>query len=139
MGSAHHCQQAHQTPEPRFHALSRCAYFSISFFNPNRGNCTVILAFSPSPSRRYTTPSPYFGCFTRCPGRKELPPAAFSTGICGRLNFLPREAKQSAILSMELYLGPVYPPFDPDPRKGGAVRGPRGLDPYDVTLWSSSS
>src|SRR5580765_5726445 len=28
------------------YARSRCAYFSTSFFNPNRGNCTVILAFS---------------------------------------------------------------------------------------------
>src|SRR5579864_2710327 len=132
MGSAHHCQQAHQTPEPRFHALSRCAYFSTSFFNPNRGNCTVILAFSPSPSRRYTTPSPYFGCFTRCPGRKEPPPAAFSTGICGRLNFLPRDAKKSAMLSMELYLGPVYPPF-----RGLVCAGCRPA--CEGALWSSSS
>src|SRR5437763_8260587 len=47
------------------YAFSSCAYFSTSFFNPNRGNCTVILAFSPSPSRWSTIPSPYFGCFPR--------------------------------------------------------------------------
>src|ERR1700733_5675980 len=33
------------------HARSSWAYFSTSFFNPKRGNCTVILASSPSPSR----------------------------------------------------------------------------------------
>src|ERR1700723_3794749 len=32
------------------HARSSCAYFSTSFFKPKRGNCTVILASSPSPS-----------------------------------------------------------------------------------------
>jgi hypothetical protein len=32
-------------------ARSSCAYFSTSFFNPKRGNCTVIFASSPSPSR----------------------------------------------------------------------------------------
>ena len=33
------------------HAFSSCAYFSTNFFNPKRGNCTVSLASSPSPSR----------------------------------------------------------------------------------------
>jgi hypothetical protein len=32
-------------------AFSSWAYFSTSFFKPKRGNCTVILASSPSPSR----------------------------------------------------------------------------------------
>src|SRR5690348_7328415 len=43
------------------HTLSSCANFSTSFFSPNCGNCTVIFASSPSPSRLYTVPSPYFG------------------------------------------------------------------------------
>src|SRR5579863_447426 len=34
-----------------FRAASSWAYFSTSFFKPKRGNCTVILASSPSPSR----------------------------------------------------------------------------------------
>jgi hypothetical protein len=33
------------------YARSNWAYFSTSFFKPKRGNCTVILASSPSPSR----------------------------------------------------------------------------------------
>lgn len=33
------------------HAFSSCANFSTSFFSPNWGNCTVIFASSPSPSR----------------------------------------------------------------------------------------
>src|SRR6476646_521726 len=88
------------------HAFSSCAYFSTNFFNPNRGNCTVSLASSPSPSRWKTVPSPYFGCFTFCPGRKPRWPLGSSTGTFGMLNFLPREAKNSAMLSMELYRGP---------------------------------
>src|SRR5215831_5974810 len=42
-------------------SLFNPAYFSISFFNPKRGKFTVILASSPSPSRRTTVPVPYFG------------------------------------------------------------------------------
>src|SRR5664280_3347125 len=43
------------------YAFSNWAYFSTSFFKPNLGNCTVIFASSPSPSRLYTVPSPYLG------------------------------------------------------------------------------
>src|SRR6185437_5121027 len=114
-----------------FHALSNPAYFSPSFFNPNLGNCTVILAFSPSPSRWYTTPSPNFGCFTRCPGRNDVRLLfGSSAATCGLANFFPREAKNSAMLSMELYLGPEYPPVR-DFCVGPAER--------TGTLWSSSS
>src|SRR5260370_37567664 len=87
--------------------FSSCAYFSTSFFNPKRGNCTVILASSPSPSRRYTVPSPYFGCRTFCPGRNPRRPFGVSTGTLGTLNFFPRDAKKLAILSIELYFSPV--------------------------------
>src|ERR1700721_4341550 len=52
----------------RFYARSSWAYFSTSFFYPKRGNCTVILASSPSPSRWETVPSPYFGWRTFWPG-----------------------------------------------------------------------
>src|SRR5271169_2240323 len=45
------------------------AYFSTSFFNPYRGKLTVILASSPSPSRRTTVPIPYLGCSTVIPVR----------------------------------------------------------------------
>src|SRR5215471_11765086 len=86
------------------YARSNCAYFSTSFFKPKRGNCTVILASSPSPSRRYTVPSPYFGCRTFCPGRNPRLPVGSSTGgAFGTLNFFPRLAKNSAMLSIELY------------------------------------
>src|SRR6516225_5379331 len=37
------------------------AYFSTSFLRPKRGKFTVILASSPSPSRRTTVPLPYLG------------------------------------------------------------------------------
>src|SRR5260370_40323167 len=83
-------------------ARSSWAYFSTSFFKPKRGNCTVILASSPSPSRWYTKPSPYLGWRTFCPGRKPFFPLGSSTNDFGRLNFLPREAKYSAMLSMGL-------------------------------------
>src|SRR5206468_7184227 len=84
------------------HTLSSCANFSTSFFSPACGNCTVIFASSPSPSRLYTVPSPYFGCTTRCPGLNPFLPVGSGMGTLGRLNFLPREAKNSAMLSMEL-------------------------------------
>src|ERR1017187_1234448 len=45
------------------------AYFSISFLRPKRGKLTVILASSPSPSRRTTVPAPYLGCSTIMPAR----------------------------------------------------------------------
>src|SRR5205085_2258786 len=45
------------------------AYFSINFFRPKRGKLTVILASSPSPSRRTTVPVPYLGCSTTVPVR----------------------------------------------------------------------
>src|SRR5262249_40712005 len=45
------------------------AYFSTSFFNPIPGKFTVILASSPSPSRRTTVPVPYLGCCTVVPVR----------------------------------------------------------------------
>ena len=86
----------------RTQALSNWAYFSTSFFKPKRGNCTVILASSPSPSRWYTVPSPYLGCRTFCPGLKPFLPLGSSTNVFGTLNFFPRDAKNSAILSMEL-------------------------------------
>src|ERR1019366_6689676 len=84
------------------YAFSSWAYFSTSFFKPNLGNCTVIFASSPSPSRLYTVPSPYLGCRTRCPGRNPVRPVGWETSTLGRENFLPREAKNSAMLSMEL-------------------------------------
>src|SRR5947209_17097948 len=80
------------------YAFSSCANFSTSFFNPKRGNCTVIFASSPSPSRLYTVPSPYLGCTTRCPGLNPFLPVGSRIGTLGRLNFFPREAKNSAIL-----------------------------------------
>src|ERR1017187_1169714 len=45
------------------------ANFSISFLRPKRGKLTVILASSPSPSRRTTVPVPYLGCSTIMPAR----------------------------------------------------------------------
>src|SRR4051795_10498639 len=48
------------------------AYFSTSFFSPKRGKLTVILASSPSPSRRTTVPVPYLGWSTTAPGRAPL-------------------------------------------------------------------
>ena len=56
--------------------FSSCAYFSTNFLIPKRGNCTVIFAVSPSPSRWKTVPSPYFGCFTFCPTRNPVLPVA---------------------------------------------------------------
>src|SRR6266516_3071634 len=50
-------------------SLFNPAYFSTSFFNPKRGKFTVILASSPSPSRRTTVPAPYLGCSTVIPMR----------------------------------------------------------------------
>src|SRR5580692_4660593 len=55
-----------------FQPLFSPAYFSTSFFNPYRGKLTVILASSPSPSRRTTVPVPYFGCSTVMPVRAAL-------------------------------------------------------------------
>src|ERR1019366_1343953 len=97
------------SPEcPVSYAFSSWAYFSTSFFKPNFVNCTVIFAFSPSPSRWYTIPSPYFGWRTRCPGRNP-PRLAVSVGsIFGRVNFFPRDAKKSAMLPIELYDVPRY-------------------------------
>src|ERR1017187_629253 len=45
------------------------ANFSIIFLRPKRGKLTVILASSPSPSRRTTVPVPYLGCSTIMPAR----------------------------------------------------------------------
>src|SRR5215813_3056503 len=122
----------------RPHARSSWAYFSTSFFNPNLGNCTVILALSPSPSRRYTTPSPYLGWRTRWPGR-SAGRLALASGVSAELlvseNFLPREAKNSAMLSIELYLGPEYPPRRMLLRARMAWRPARSVS----ALWSSSS
>src|ERR1035438_10622771 len=42
--------------------LFSAAYFSTSFLRPWRGKLTVILASSPSPSRRTTLPAPGLGC-----------------------------------------------------------------------------
>src|SRR5215471_844602 len=53
-------------------SLFNPAYFSTSFFNPKRGKFTVILASSPSPSRRTTVPVPYLGCSTVMPARAPL-------------------------------------------------------------------
>src|SRR4029078_13075406 len=50
-------------------SLFNPAYFSTSFFNPKRGKFTVILASSPSPSRRTTVPVPDVGCSTVMPVR----------------------------------------------------------------------
>src|SRR5262245_23364620 len=62
------------------------AYFSTSFFNPIPGKFTVILASSPSPSRRTTVPVPYFGCCTVWPVRVlrtggGLPAKGFFKGV----------------------------------------------------------
>src|SRR6185437_13825948 len=126
----HHSEENADKYSPCSHALSSPAYFSTSFFDPNLGNCAVILAFSPSPSRWYATPSPNFGCLTLCPGLNEVLPFFSSTGTDGRVNFFPREAKNSAMLSMELYLGPEYPPVRGFCRAGAERMG---------ALWSSSS
>src|SRR5260370_3327690 len=83
-------------------ARSSWVYFSTSFFKPKRGNCPVILASSPSPSRWYTVPSPYLGWRTFWPGRKPRLPVGSATGALGTVNFLPREAKNSAMFSIEL-------------------------------------
>src|SRR5215831_16247014 len=56
------------------------AYFSTSFFRPKRGKFTVILASSPSPSRRTTVPVPYLGWSTTVPGRA---PRRTGGGACG--------------------------------------------------------
>src|SRR5215471_6546393 len=61
-------------------SLFNPAYFSTSFFNPKRGKFTVILASSPSPSRRTTVPVPYLGCSTVMPARGER----FAAGTAGR-------------------------------------------------------
>src|SRR5579871_2149533 len=109
----HHQEFSHSSGSPLLtglsadglqgYARSNCAYFSTSFFKPKRGNCTVILASSPSPSRRKTVPSPYFGCRTFCPGRNPRLPVGSSTGgALGTLNFFPRLAKNSAMFSIEL-------------------------------------
>ena len=45
------------------------AYFSTSFLRPTPGKFTVILASSPSPSRRTTVPVPYLGWSTTDSGR----------------------------------------------------------------------
>src|SRR6185369_15813697 len=42
---------SHEVPPHQELTFSSCAYFSTSFFSPKRGNCTVSLASSPSPSR----------------------------------------------------------------------------------------
>src|SRR5260370_36937035 len=61
------------------------AYFSTSFFKPKRGKFTVILASSPSPSRRTTVPVPYLGCSTVIPARAPLRTcgAGGATGLSG--------------------------------------------------------
>src|SRR5690242_5342840 len=65
------------------------AYFSISFLSPKRGKLTVILASSPSPSRRTTVPVPYLGCSTVIPVRAALRTGGGAAGSglvgnCGR-------------------------------------------------------
>src|ERR1051325_9088906 len=106
--------QQYKLPEsitklPNFaYAGSSWAYFSTSFFNPNLGNCTVIFESSPSPSRWKTMPSPYFGWRTFWPGRNPFLPLGSATGTFGTLNFFPRDAKNSAMLSIELYVLPPY-------------------------------
>src|SRR5471030_631629 len=61
------------------------AYFSTSFFSPKRGKLTVILASSPSPSRRTTVPVPYLGCSTVMPVRapRRTAGGAAGTGAAG--------------------------------------------------------
>src|SRR3954452_14319067 len=56
------------------HAFSNPAYFSISFFCPKPGKLTVSFAASPVPSRRSTSPRPYFGWRT-CEAGAKSPPA----------------------------------------------------------------
>src|ERR1039457_3984276 len=57
------------------------ANFSISFLRPKRGKLTVILASSPSPSRRTTVPVPYLGCSTVMPARAPLRGGAAGKGL----------------------------------------------------------
>src|SRR5262249_23039906 len=110
-------------------SLFNPAYFSTSFFNPKRGKFTVILASSPSPSRRTTVPVPYLGCSTVMPVRAALraaggavesglvgaggrgngePDCGGTPGRCcggaapGRLNCMPRSPKNCEMLSSEL-------------------------------------
>ena len=45
----------------RIYSCCNVAYFSMSFFKPYPGKLTVILASSPSPSRRRIVPVPYLG------------------------------------------------------------------------------
>src|ERR1035438_9011451 len=104
------------------------AYFSTNFFNPYRGKLTVILASSPSPSRRTTVPVPYLGCSTTIPVRAPLRAAGgemgavlgggglpkgrgncggvrksgFGGGACAGLNGRPRSPKNCEMLSSEL-------------------------------------
>src|ERR1017187_6750229 len=67
------------------------ANFSISFLRPKRGKLTVILASSPSPSRRTTVPVPYLGCSTIMPAR--IPRGGGGpTGATGSLAALPTGA-----------------------------------------------
>src|SRR5262249_820423 len=63
--------------------LFKPAYFSISFFKPKRGKLTVILASSPSPSRRTTVPMPYLGCCTVIPALARIPLATAFTDLAG--------------------------------------------------------
>src|SRR2546422_7970964 len=65
------------------------AYFSTSFFSPYRGKLTVILASSPSPSRRTTVPVPYLGCSTTIPVRAPLRAAGWAVGACRGRGGLP--------------------------------------------------
>src|SRR5205085_8056213 len=60
--------------------LFKPAYFSTSFFKPKRGKLTVILASSPSPSRRTTVPVPYLGCSTVIPVRAPRRGGGGATG-----------------------------------------------------------
>src|ERR1017187_1662227 len=62
------------------------AYFSTSFLRPWRGKLTVILASSPSPSRRTTVPVPYLGCSTTMPVRAPLRAAGGCAAGAGRGN-----------------------------------------------------
>src|ERR1039457_2071579 len=104
------------------------ANFSISFLRPKRGKLTVILASSPSPSRRTTVPVPYLGCSTTIPVRAPLRAAGgemgavlgggglpkgrgncggvrksgFGGGACAGLNGRPRSPKNCEMLSSEL-------------------------------------
>src|ERR1039457_409443 len=67
------------------------ANFSISFLRPKRGKLTVILASSPSPSRRTTVPVPYLGCSTIMPARMPRGGGG-PTGATGSLAGLPTGA-----------------------------------------------